>query len=516
MSGIESKELQAELRRIAPDYQEAFRETLLREARAAEKDQTDSDILAYLRQRHTEFQNGDYIQPDGKPATALLAREQMYDQALGTITRDVVGDQATGAERRTLLLKGGVFALLIFAVAAFVFAGQRSRAAAQEGTPTPTGEATAAAALPTPTLLAPGGADAALQTIGGLGGSLTLGRPGALEIHYTSGAKVVALPIDPARISSKGELPYDAAQMRSDSPVAVWVFGTVLNYALGLPPHLVTALSVGDRLRLHTDTGATLAFVIVETGVRASHETNALLSQDRVGATLFALPAPDAAAVPVALAGYDLAAEEAGTAVSQQVDAPFGAGNGMQLTAVTYAHTDAGDLAVTVTGKGMGEGTLALYGASQQTTAVTIPAADPWQVEFTLPGSMVGEGMTAVYRQPLTGASAFIQLGTAPDLVAEQLDVAAPTAYWQPATGEVVVTVVASNPGPGLVRLPADYIQIVNGEGGDAYRAILMRPIWIAAGERVAVTVSFPHAGAEVPALLQIGEWLWRVTALQP
>ncbi len=159
---------------------------------------------------------------------------------------------------------------------------------------------------------------------------------------------------------------------------------------------------------------------------------------------------------------------------------------------------------------------MALYGASQQTTAVTIPAVDPWQVEFTLPGSMVGEGMTAVYRQPLTGASAFIQLGTAPDLVAEQLDVAAPTAYWQPATGEVVVTVVASNPGPGLVRLPADYIQIVNGEGGDAYRAILMRPIWIAAGERVAVTVSFPHAGAEVPALLQIGEWLWRVTALQP
>ncbi|MCP5345223.1 MAG: hypothetical protein H7A05_11435 [Pseudomonadales bacterium] len=508
----EPLDLKAEIARIPSDYQEMFREALRQEVRAAGKDQTDGDILAYLRQRAAEFAEGDYIQPDGKAAAVFLSKEQMYDKAMGAIARDVVGAAADGQERRMLFIKLGGLVLLLVLLITFAFAGRHSRAEVVAVTPTAAAETTTGL-LPTPTLLASGGTDAALQTIGGLGGSLTLGRPSALEIRYVASEKVVALPIDPARVSSKGELPYDAVRMRSDNPVAVWVFGTVLNYALGLPPNLVAALQAGDRVQVHTDTGATLSFVIVSTETRANYETNALLSQDRVGATLFALPAPDATAVPVALAGYDLAAEDAQTAVYQAPDAPFGADNSLQLATVTFAHTEGGDLTVTVVGRGPGVGTLALHGGSQQTTAAAMPATDPWQVIFTLPGEMAGEGLTAVYRHPLTGDAAFIRLGSVPDLL-EQVEPGTPTAIWQPEEGRIVVTMTMTNPGPGQVLIPADYIQQPNPEGGDVYRQILLEETMIAAGETRQLTVSFPHADPEVSALLQIGKWLWRIDAL--
>ena len=110
---------------------------------------------------------------------------------------------------------------------------------------------------------------------------VTLGRPGALEIRYMASEETVALPIDPARVSNKGEMPYNAVVMGSDSPVAVWVFGTVLNYAIGLPENLVTALQPGDRLRLTTDTGFALPFIVTQTERRASHEAGDLLSEKR-------------------------------------------------------------------------------------------------------------------------------------------------------------------------------------------------------------------------------------------
>jgi hypothetical protein len=91
--------------------------------------------------------------------------------------------------------------------------------AALEGLGEETGDGTPAEGLPSPTPPFPIGADDALQTIGGLGGSLTLGRPSALEIRYQETERVVALPIDPARVTNKGELPYNAAVMASDNPV---------------------------------------------------------------------------------------------------------------------------------------------------------------------------------------------------------------------------------------------------------------------------------------------------------
>ncbi len=514
--------LEQELARIPPEYQEVFRETLNRELKEAGQDLTDQDILAYLRRRMEDLSRGDFIRPDGKTGTTTLETTELWSQAVvSEIAQDVEGKPAARQrERRRTVIKGGALLLVAVIFVLVVANGRRQRtaqAAALEVTVTP--PAAAAEGInpllppPTPTLTTPGSADDALQTIGGLGGSLTLGRPGALEIRYMATEETIALPIDPARVSNKGEMPYNAVVMGSDSPVAVWVFGTVLNYAIGLPENLVTALQPGDRLRLTTDTGFALPFIVTQTERRASHEAGDLLSQNRVGMTLFALPAGSAAAVPVALAAYDLTGEDAQTAVYREVGEPFFPGGDLKLTAVSFSDSRSGELIVTLEGTGHGSGMLAVHAHSHQTTALPLPAEDTWQMTFLLPGTVAdtggaaGEPLTAVYRQLPGGESAFIRLGDAPNLL-EQLEVGDPRATWQAETGEMVVTVTVTNPGPGLVRLPGDYMQIPN-KGGDAYESGRLMDQLLEAGETYQVRLAFPHAGPAAPFMVQIGQWLW-------
>ncbi|MBK7179558.1 MAG: hypothetical protein IPH82_20675 [Chloroflexi bacterium] len=98
-------------------------------------------------------------------------------------------------------------------------------------------------------------------------------------------------------------------------------------------------------------------------------------------------------------------------------------------------------------------------------------------------------------------------MGDAPNLL-EQLEVGDPRATWQAATGEMVVTVTVTNPGPGLVRLPGDYMQIPN-KGGDAYESGRLMDHLLEAGETYQVRLAFPHAGPAAPFMVQIGQWLW-------
>ena len=519
-----TSELEQELARIPPEYQEVFREALTRELREAGQDLTEQDTLAYLRRRMEDLRRGDFIRPDGKTGTTTLETTAVWQASMNEIAGEVEGKpDERQRERRRTGIKGGALLLVVVIFVLVVVNGRRQRtaqAAALEATAegTATSPAEAAGGLnallpPTPTLTTPGSADDALQTIGGLGGSLTLGRPGALEIRYMATEETVAMPIDPARVSNKGEMPYNAVVMGSDSPVAVWVFGTVLNYAIGLPENLVTALQPGDRLRLTTDTGFALAFIVTQTERRASHEAGDLLSQNRVGMTLFALPALSADAVPVALAAYDLTGEDAQTAVYREIGEPFFPGGDLKLTAVSFSDSRDGELMVTLEGTGQGNGMLAIHAHSHQTTAVPLPAEDSWQMTFLLPetvagtGGTAGEPLTAVYRQLPGGESAFIRLGDAPNLL-EQLDVGDPRASWQAATGEMVVTVTVTNPGPGLVRLPGDYMQIPN-KGGDAYESGRLMDQLLEAGETYQVKLAFPHPGPTTPFVLQIGQWLW-------
>lgn len=509
------------LAHISVQYQEVFRKAIFDELREAGQDQTDSDMLHYLRQRLEEFRRGEYIRPDGKPGIIALGIEEMYERALPRIAAESSGQK--GKKRRRCQPQGWrdrlngdtlkVVALLLAALA--LWGGLTLNNRARQQPPVPL----AAAALengavaqtaaqveipPTPTVVLPAGGDEALQTIGRLGGNLTLGRPGALEIRYLATEQVVALPIDPARVGNKGEMPYNETVMRSANPVAVWVFGTVINYAIGLPPHLVEALQPGDRLRLSTDTGASFSFVVTDRQTRSNHETGELLAQNRVGMTLFALPARSADDVAVAIAAYDLKTEEQATAVYRQLgEALFG---GPRLTAVQFDDAPGGGLNVTVRGEGAGTGMVALQTARHQTTAVSLPAGAKWEVTFALPESEVGEEVTAVYRAWPTGESVFVWLGTVPRL-RDGLLVSVPEAYWTAASSEMTVQVTVENPGPGQVRLPGNYLQVL-GEGDSIYRAAMADSI-LEAGAKVTLRVTFPQPRPEQPFVTQVDQMAW-------
>ena len=76
----------------------------------------------------------------------------------------------------------------------------------------------------------------------------------------------------------------------------------------------------------------------------------------------------------------------------------------------------------------------------------------------------------------------------------------------------MVVTVEVTNPGPGLVRVPGDYLQIPR-EGGDAYEGTWQvtprLPFVVNPEETAGITVSFLPQFASMR--LQIGADLWEV-----
>ena len=74
--------LEQELSEIPPEYQDIFRQTIEQELADTEQNQTDTDILACLRQRRDDFKRGGFIRPDGRPGVVALNPETMYEQAL--------------------------------------------------------------------------------------------------------------------------------------------------------------------------------------------------------------------------------------------------------------------------------------------------------------------------------------------------------------------------------------------------------------------------------------------------
>ena len=525
-------DLDRELTGIDADYQETFRRVIEAEIAAAPDIEDEQDRLAYLRRRQDTFRSGDFVHRSGRTGHITIDPDQKYERRLAGKN----GAAIDPAARRTTLLKVAVFVGVFLIFAAFMARNRgQDTAGAAGGTPPPAAEG---GATPTPALPAVAGADA-LQTIGGLGGALTLGRPGALELTYSSREETVALPIDPSQTTPRGELRYNAATMRSENPVAVWLFGTVLNYAIGVPEGMVRGLQPGDRVTLSTDTGASLSFLVTEKRTATSHQAGSLLSQNRVGLTLFALPAAAEDAVLVALASYDITSEERQTAT------PHALGDAFPLAAATvtvesaeYAHTATGGLQITVRGgaDGVGEGKslmLSLTASDGQTTSVPLLPAEngEWQATFTLPDAGA-RPLFAELRALPAGTLAVVALGEVPALI-DQLDVVVSGASWDPAAGTAVVPISLHNPGPGAVYLTADYISFpleaesVSSqgggpiEGGDADgefgQVTPSLPRLVAPGETVGLTVTFlPDRGPDGafrPVTVQVGADLWEISS---
>lgn len=537
-----------ELTAIPPEYQDVFRQALEREMADAEQNRTDSDILAYLRTRRQDFKRGGFIRPDGRSGLVALNPETLYEQALPQLAQSTMEKEDEAVERRRTLLKLGLFAGVALLFLFIVFRGRAQRAAEPlvENTPGVAAEETAAAQeaagdvgiTPTPPLPEISGAADALQTIGSLGGALTIGRPSAIELTYGRTEETIALPIDPSQPTPKGEMRYSEATMLSDNPVAVWLFGTVLNYAIGIPDSLVQNLAPGDRLRLSTDTGAALQFVVAETGAVASHEAPQLLSQNRLGLTLFALPAAAENEVAFARANYDLTSEEGqGPLVYEVGEAVVLGGGQLQVTEVVFSHAAESEIRIAVNGSvsGLPPGAvlmLSLAASKEQTAAITLlpDEAGQWQATFLLPEAVTGRPLLAEFRTVPGGQLGVVQLGDVPRLM-EQLEVAIADAWQDATSGQMGLALTVHNPGDGAVYLDESYIQLPEAyqiaasappiqEGGDAYEinvAVTPRqpgqggflPLLLEPGQSLGLTVTFVW---EAPvARLQIGADLWEL-----
>lgn len=531
--------IEQELSEIPTEYQEAFRQAIERELADSEQNRTDTDILNYLRQRRDDFKRGSFIRPDGRPGMVALNPDTIYEQALPELAQSSLGEPDNTGDRRRTIIKMAVFTavLLLFLFIAFHGRAQRANeqallaeeASLNEVVPVPT--TVNNVLVPTPPIPEVTGIDDSLQTIGSLGGALTIGRPSAIELHYGRTEETIALPIDPSKPTTKGEMRYNEFTMLSANPVAVWIFGTLINYGIGIPDSMARNLERGDRITLSTDTGASLHFVVSETRLGANYDATRMLSQNRLGMTLFSLPAGTEGEVTFVLANYDVANEDGNRDVifdlGQAITLPDG--EQFAITAVRFSHDAHGDIRVAVDGQASSLATgqsmvLSLAANNQQTTAVELVATDnaTWQAEFSMPDAIAGLPLFANVRLLPDGHLITVQLGTVPILL-EQLHVEITEAWWNEAMSHAHFLAHVENAGVGDVYLTPDFIQLSEGgravfEGGDAYalsgQITPHLPFFIRPGEVVEIQVIFLPESPSIR--VQIGTDLWEITDIPP
>jgi hypothetical protein len=191
-----------------------------------------------------------------------------------------------GPGRSKELLQGLGMLLGVVAIAAWffwpsLFGGKTKPAQGQAATPAATATGSLAGApgddrVPTP---APTLQTELLADIAGAGGVKTgLVAPRTLDI------KGVSFIVQPVRVTA-GDWP------RPDDPRAVsWVYGTVINYALGLEAtpdnkRLLASLEAGDELLLRMSTGSTYRFAYADV-VRVAPQATEIFRQTRPGLIL--------------------------------------------------------------------------------------------------------------------------------------------------------------------------------------------------------------------------------------
>jgi hypothetical protein len=504
------------------EYQEMFRQTIRQEMTDNKTDHTDKDMLIYMRSQRELFQQGQYVDPNGRLGQLPLTRQELHAQG---ITRPQTGQSATeqAREKRNLFLKVGGLALVAVVFLVLVSRGRAERDMSLTPTPEPT--VLAGSATPTPEILAVTGADDSLQTIGGLGGALTIGRPASLELHYRSSEEVVALPIDPAQTTPKGELRFSETVMLSDNPVAVWLAGTVVNYAIGIPDSLARNLQPGDVVNLQTNTGATLPFVVSTTALHDHHEASSLLSQNRLGLTLFSLPAPTEDQVTVVWADYSVQLATTASASRVGVGETFTLADMTmrvdgwrydQVAEASFQITVSTTTTITTPFSNQAQRLLSLSSPADQTPAVTHSFTQTGRVRetttFTVGESFLDQPLTLELRILPGGDFRFITLGELPHpqtllAVGDVL-----TATWDAAAGGGVVQATVTNTGSGTLLLTPDFFQMREQSHGGEYRLMPMQaeprlPLALSSAQTVQVRLTFVPMQSVVVLLIGWGEW---------
>lgn len=517
-----SPDKEAQLREIPIAYQDTV--NLFVDRQIADGDcPTDSAMLTLLRTLQRDFENGYYITPDGEMALLEIDNpDALYaNGGVDLLTSGEDGESNAAASRQTILKGVGLGVILLVMLGLLLSSRNRRLELAEvdaTGEPAPATAQAANSAIPTAApLQAIENQEEALQTIGGLGGALTLGRPASLEIHYQETEDVVAFPIDPALVAPQGELPFDPERMASENPVAVWVLGTVLNYNIGIPDLFARNIQPGDALLINTDTGSSLRFVVTETFEGNTYDPTRHLNQDRIGATLFSLPAPADNRVRFISASYDIATEDSAVTppLSQNDPILFANGQQVEIARITYGHTSSGEVQFEIEGTAAPEThfLLALSSLAAQTETTTpVRAGERWSASFLVPDRFMGGPLLAELRAVPSNELLFVELGHFP-LLTEQLQVHAQTAYWFPETQTGVVHLTVTNDGGQPVRVGETYINLTGGEQTQKREIPLMTnlPLLLAGNETQEITLSFVYRTSGEPLVLQAGSSLYEL-----
>jgi hypothetical protein len=201
------------------------------------------------------------------------------------------GTSGGQSSRKDMLQGLAAFAVAIVALAWFFWPSGESQG---EEAMTPTVEAEAVAGDVTPTPLPTLEAELLADIVDGVKTDLVV--PRTLEI------KGVSFVVQPVRITA-GDWP-----LPDDERAVSWVYGTVVNYVLGLEAspqnkELLASLSLGDELLLRMSTGSAYRFAYLD-AMRVAPQASEVFRQNRPGLTLTLLGDEGQAARVIVRATY--------------------------------------------------------------------------------------------------------------------------------------------------------------------------------------------------------------------
>jgi len=500
---------------IEPAYRLAFEQWLDTQLASATTEEAEYEIVTRLIPL---MESGQLIVDDNGREHQLVGGA-VYDDA--TVAARIRRHEAANQNgRREKILYGllilGVVVFVLIALGVFSAGGGKDA------------EAIAGAATeipPTPTPIS----ENVLELADDLGGRVELGQPRTIEIRHRATEENITLAIVPAQVDENGLIPYFKPNSYGDDTedVAVWVFGTVINYVFGIPEEMVRGLAIDDTILMRSATGAVYAFAITEQFTAEPQEVE-LFSQRQVpGITLFALPA-SGEPLPMARAVY-LAANEELTglapvaAVGEEISI---SGVPFVVNAVSVDQTLDGLLVVQVTGRiGASEtasssnpflvslasptGQYAPEGGGQLYAG---PTAGEWTLSWQLPADQLLES-ARLLANSLYGQSAVIDLGSLPS-PDTALSLTVLKADWDELSGEATVSLEATNEGQGTARLDASYLKLSQ-QGGDVPTTILpVLPTLIEPGGQLRLELRFRPLAPGLPVLLQAGQSLWEINGL--
>ena len=515
-------------RQIDPAYRRVFGSWLDGQLGGAADDQAELTAVTRLL---LQMEAGQLIVDDLGRSHAL-AGEAVYDDAAVAARLSQWRTEAGKTRREKVvgvLLLASAVILLFFALGGLDLFS--SVAEAEPVAVAEEEEETELAPAPSPTPIR----ESVLELADNLGGRVRLGQPRTIEIRRQGATESVTLAIVPAQVDATGAIAYFQPDEAEADGVAVWVFGTVINYVFGVAEQTARQLQPGDTVAMRSATGAVYTFAIVETLAAEPQQVEIFSQRQSPGLTLFALPA-SGSPVPAARAVYLAANEELGglSPLAALGEPTTAAGRPFTVTAMTLDEGLDGLLTIRVSGEiesadagastgGAAAGgqplLLSLLTPAGQYGAVsggqlTPPAAPPgeavaWTAVWQLPADLVF-GSLRLRVDSLYEPATTVDLGS-PLLPGEALEATLAAAVWDEARAETTLSFAVVNRGPGVVRLDAAQFSAAQ-QGGELpliiqpYLPLLLPP----GGETVVVVQTRPPLPGH-PLIVQAGARRWEV-----